>query len=66
MASQEEEYRFILLEADVGVTPWSSVCVAQADAILLVAPEGAAPALSGPEKTLVFAPPPSSAAPRWS
>lgn len=64
MASQEEEYRFILLEADVSITPWSSVCVAQADAILLVAPEGAEPALSAPEAALVFAPPPASAAPR--
>lgn len=29
MAAQEEEYRFILLEADVTATPWSAVCVAQ-------------------------------------
>ncbi|GLC44977.1 hypothetical protein PLESTB_001747900 [Pleodorina starrii] len=54
MAAQEEEYRFILLEADVAASPWSSVCVAQADCILLVAPEGSTPQLSQPESLLVF------------
>ena len=28
--------RFIILEADPDVTPWSRICVSQADCILLV------------------------------
>uniref|UniRef100_A0A7S0NQE9 Patatin n=1 Tax=Micromonas pusilla TaxID=38833 RepID=A0A7S0NQE9_MICPS len=37
MAQQEENYRFILLQADAGASPWSQVCVSQADKILVVA-----------------------------
>lgn len=29
--------RFILLEADADVTPWSRICVSQADVTLLIA-----------------------------
>jgi hypothetical protein len=29
LSSQEEEYRYIILEGDYHPTPWSSVCVAQ-------------------------------------
>jgi len=35
--------RFILLEADTTLTPWSKICISQADCILLVASEGATP-----------------------
>ena len=54
LSSQEEEYRFIILEGDNHTTPWSSVCVAQADAILLVAAEGSQPVLGPVEAALVF------------
>ena len=37
MAQQEENYRFILLQADATSSPWSQVCVSQADKILVVA-----------------------------
>ena len=37
MAQQEENYRFILLQADASASPWSQVCVSQADKILVVA-----------------------------
>ena len=36
MATQEEEYRFILLVADNTVNAWSSLCTAQADCTLLI------------------------------
>lgn len=39
-------HRFILLEADTTLTPWSRICISQADCILLVAAEGAAPEVS--------------------
>ena len=35
--------RFILLEADATLTPWSKICVAQADCILLVGTEESGP-----------------------
>ena len=35
--------RFILLEADATLTPWSKICVAQADCILLVGAEESSP-----------------------
>lgn len=35
--------RFMLLEADAAETPWSRICVAQADCILLIAAEDAGP-----------------------
>eukprot|EP00798_Chlamydomonas_sp_ICE-L_P019927 gene19927-26631_t len=56
LSSQEEEFRFIILESDLHPTPWSSVCVAQADCILLIAAEGASPALGQLESALVFGP----------
>ena len=37
MAQQEENYRFILLQADAAASPWSQLCVSQADRILVVA-----------------------------
>jgi len=56
LSAQEEEYRFIILEADYHPTPWSSVCCAQADCILLVAAEGAQPGMGECEGRLVFGP----------
>ena len=37
MAQQEENYRFILLQADASGSAWSQVCVSQADRVLVVA-----------------------------
>ncbi len=42
--------RFMLLEADVAETPWSRICVAQADCILLVAAEDAGPQARAPPR----------------
>lgn len=42
------------MEGDYHPTPWSSVCVAQADCILLVAAEGAHPDMGECEGVLVF------------
>jgi lysophospholipid hydrolase len=42
MAQQEENYRFIILQADATASPWSQVCVSQADRILVVAHASAA------------------------
>ena len=41
MAQQEENYRFILLQADATASPWSQVCASQADRILIVVGVGA-------------------------
>ncbi|KAA6424228.1 MAG: patatin-like phospholipase domain-containing 7, partial [Trebouxia sp. A1-2] len=54
MAAQEEDYRFILLEADTTLTPWSKICISQADCILLVASEGATPQIGELEQELVW------------
>ncbi|DBB17173.1 TPA: hypothetical protein ACH3X3_014241 [Trebouxia sp. C0006] len=54
MAAQEEDYRFILLEADTTLTPWSKICISQADCILLVASEGATPQIGDLEQELVW------------
>ena len=35
--------RFIILEADAEVTPWSRICVSQADCILLVGAHNSGP-----------------------
>ncbi len=40
--------RFMLLEADAAETPWSRICVEQADCILLVAAEDAGPQARAP------------------
>ena len=31
--------RFIILEADAAVTPWSRICISHADCVLLVSPQ---------------------------
>ncbi|GAB4820172.1 hypothetical protein N2152v2_007218 [Parachlorella kessleri] len=55
MAAQEEEYRFILLQADPQPTPWSRICTSQADCILLVAdPHSTRPQVSPLEEGLVW------------
>lgn len=36
-------YRFILLEADGEMSPWSKLCISQADCVLLVAAPDASP-----------------------
>ncbi|KAK9814559.1 hypothetical protein WJX72_007850 [[Myrmecia] bisecta] len=54
MASQEEDYRFILLAADAEATPWSRICVSQADCILLVGGEGAGPQINPAEQQLIW------------
>ncbi|CAL8463928.1 g3463 [Coccomyxa elongata] len=63
MAAQEEDYRFILLEADAAVTPWSRICISHADCVLLVGAEEASPQVNLLEEQLVWAPmgPPSEA-----
>ncbi|KAK9862379.1 hypothetical protein WJX84_007181 [Apatococcus fuscideae] len=55
MASQEEEFRFILLEADADATEWSKLCLAQADCILLVAAGRSRPEVTGVEEDLIQA-----------
>lgn len=35
--------RFIILEADAAVTPWSRICISHADCVLLVGAEEASP-----------------------
>ncbi len=35
--------RFILLEADAALTPWSRICISHADCVLLVGAEEASP-----------------------
>ncbi|EIE18912.1 patatin-domain-containing protein, partial [Coccomyxa subellipsoidea C-169] len=63
MAAQEEDYRFILLEADAALTPWSRICISHADCVLLVGAEEASPQVNLLEEQLVWAPmgPPSEA-----
>lgn len=46
--------RFILLEADTTLTPWSKICISQADCILLVASEGATPQVRAVMTTVSF------------
>ncbi len=41
-------YRFILLEADAAVTPWSRICISHADCVLLVGAEEASPQVGAP------------------
>ncbi len=40
--------RFIILEADAEVTPWSRICVSQADCILLVGAHNSGPKVQYP------------------
>lgn len=55
MAAQEEDYRFILLEADGEMSPWSKLCVSQADCVLLVAAPDASPQMGALERQLLWA-----------
>lgn len=41
-----EGCRFIILEADAAVTPWSRICISHADCVLLVGAEEASPQVS--------------------
>ena len=47
MAQQEENYRFILLQADASDGAWSRVCVSQADRVVVVAQTSRRGAFSG-------------------
>ena len=55
MAQQEENHRFIVLQADALASPWSQVCVSQADRILVVARASARdPAPNASERRLLW------------
>lgn len=57
LTHQEEDQRFILLEADPasrGITPWTRCCLGQADVVLLVASSTDDPGVSDFEKELVW------------
>jgi len=55
MAQQEENHRFIVLQADARASPWSQVCVSQADKILVVARASARdPAPNASERRLLW------------
>jgi len=54
MAAQEEDYSFIILQADPDTSDWSKICVAQADCVLLVASATSKSALSPLERKLVW------------
>jgi hypothetical protein len=55
MASQEEDYRFILLEADpADDRSWAQLCVEQADCILLVVAQNAEPGVTAAEYETVW------------
>ncbi|KAK9808186.1 hypothetical protein WJX73_006212 [Symbiochloris irregularis] len=68
MAAQEEDYRFIIMEADSTATPWSKICVSHADCILLVGTPDTSSELGGLEDALVWRPmgPPPSSSPMAS
>ena len=40
--------RFIILEADAAVTPWSRICISHADCVLLVGADEASPQVLSP------------------
>ena len=54
MAAQEEDYTYILLQADSEVTEWSKICVAQADCVLLLSSAKENPQVSAFEHNLVW------------
>ena len=55
MAQQEENHRFIVLQADARASPWSQVCVSQADKILVVTRASARdPAPNASERRLLW------------
>jgi lysophospholipid hydrolase len=53
MAQQEEDFRFILLETDAQASPWSQLCVSQADCVLLTANAEAHPTATSMEEELI-------------
>ena len=54
IVQQEEDYRFVLLSADLANEAWAAVCVSQADSVLLAASLHSHPALSDVEKRCVW------------
>jgi len=54
MAAQEEDYTYIILQADSELTEWSKICVAQADCVLLVSSAAGDPRISSFEHNLVW------------
>ena len=55
MAAQEEDYTYIILQADASDTEWSKICVAQADCVLLTtSSDGVDPAVQQLEHNLVW------------
>lgn len=51
LGEQEERSRFVVLQTDEACTPWTQLCVRQADVVLLVGDGtfGACPACAGPD-----------------
>ena len=54
IVQQEEDYRFVLLSAELANEAWAAVCVSQADSVLLAASLHSHPALSDVEKRCVW------------
>jgi lysophospholipid hydrolase len=54
MAAQEEDYTYIILQADPEMTEWSKICVAQADCVLLLSDASEQPRVSSFEHNLVW------------
>jgi len=55
LAARELEHRYVVYQADDGLTPWTERCVRQADHIVIVADAAAGPGL-GEVESLVVAP----------
>lgn len=53
LAAMEEDHCFIVLEGDANSVPWSNICAAQADCVLLVASADASPELGSMEVELL-------------
>ena len=54
MAAQEEDYTYIILQADAELTEWSKICVAQADCVFLCSSAKESPRVSNFEHNLVW------------
>ena len=52
LSSQEQAYRFILLEADPDDSNWTRRCIGQSDQVITVGQAGTDPAVKGPEAGL--------------
>eukprot|EP00899_Mesostigma_viride_P014018 jgi/Mesvir1/22617/Mv14061-RA.1 len=54
LAEQEEKYRFIILLADANLSAWTTLCIHQADCVLLVANARSSPEVREHERRLLW------------